>query len=384
MKKRVIDTKRLKRWKLIDRLRWLIPLVVALIMAIRTIIAEDAEASVDIIHELCFADGDYIGRRIFLLAIAFTACVMFVSIPFMILWRLVTKRIRRSVQKAATFNPTVDLTYYREKLKGLSPTDISLLTDLKLESDKDITALVLKYSMMGLVETNGGEIKVISKSHPDLKKSDEILLSKLESHSRFISDWQKAVIEEASCSPYFKKDASHMKNFKKGCLTQFIMSILMPIIGFAAIFIWSAIAFEPINKMLEQVDFTEAMVYDVVVRNTGLYINVILMVLVAMFFLICWYYPIVSLIGNIFYLIFNAGNICFVKRTETGEQLVEYIYGMKNFIHDFSMLSEAQKEQLILWDEFLIYAVLLEENNRIVNEIAGMRKQSIWKFNGSN
>ena len=34
---------------------------------------------------------------------------------------------------------------------------------------------------------------------------------------------------------------------------------------------------------------------------------------------------------------------------------------MKNFIHDYSNLSEAEKDSLVLWDDYLIYAVVLEE-----------------------
>jgi len=63
------------------------------------------------------------------------------------------------------------------------------------------------------------------------------------------------------------------------------------------------------------------------------------------------------------------------KRTQLGEVYTEYIYGMKNFIHDYSNLSEAEKASLVLWDDYLIYAVVLEENKRIVGEIMQRRKE---------
>ena len=53
----------------------------------------------------------------------------------------------------------------------------------------------------------------------------------------------------------------------------------------------------------------------------------------------------------------------------------EYVYGMKNFIHDFSNLSEADKGQVVLWDDYLIYAVVLEENQQIVDEIMQRRRR---------
>lgn len=61
------------------------------------------------------------------------------------------------------------------------------------------------------------------------------------------------------------------------------------------------------------------------------------------------------------------------KRTALGDLYAEYIYGMKNFIHDYSCLSAAEKDSLVLWDDYLIYAVILEENRKIVEEIMQRR-----------
>ena len=71
-----------------------------------------------------------------------------------------------------------------------------------------------------------------------------------------------------------------------------------------------------------------------------------------------------------------------IKRTDSGQELTEQIYGMKNFIRDFSELSQADKEQLVLWDDFLIYAVLLEENTSIINEIYSMKNIRPFNING--
>lgn len=61
------------------------------------------------------------------------------------------------------------------------------------------------------------------------------------------------------------------------------------------------------------------------------------------------------------------------KQTDAGDLYAEYICGMKNFIHDYSCLSEAEKDSLVLWDNYLIYAIVLEENKKIVKEIMQRR-----------
>lgn len=42
----------------------------------------------------------------------------------------------------------------------------------------------------------------------------------------------------------------------------------------------------------------------------------------------------------------------------------------KNFIHDYSNLNMADRRQVVFWEDYLVYAVVLEENEEIVNEIA--------------
>lgn len=72
-------------------------------------------------------------------------------------------------------------------------------------------------------------------------------------------------------------------------------------------------------------------------------------------------------------------NIKNIKRTDYGNLMAECVYGMKKFIHDYSNLNEADRRQAVLWEDYLVYAVVLEENEEIVNEIAKARREVLWK-----
>jgi hypothetical protein len=71
-------------------------------------------------------------------------------------------------------------------------------------------------------------------------------------------------------------------------------------------------------------------------------------------------------------------------RTPEGKILVEQIVGMKNFIHDFSNLSESEKEEVVLWNDFIIYAILLEENEKIIHEILKVKHMDVNILNSVN
>ena len=65
------------------------------------------------------------------------------------------------------------------------------------------------------------------------------------------------------------------------------------------------------------------------------------------------------------------------ERTEKGNEIVEKIAGLKKFIKEFSLLSQREKEEVVLWEDFLTYAVLLEENEKIVKDIFSYKNLNI-------
>lgn len=64
-----------------------------------------------------------------------------------------------------------------------------------------------------------------------------------------------------------------------------------------------------------------------------------------------------------------------IARTEEGNRITEYLFGLKNFIKDFTLISEREKKELVLWDYFLVYAVVLEENKKVIQEIFSYRPE---------
>lgn len=58
------------------------------------------------------------------------------------------------------------------------------------------------------------------------------------------------------------------------------------------------------------------------------------------------------------------------ERTELGNEAAGKIAALRRFIHDFSMLSTAEKEEALLWEDYLVYAIVLEDNKKIVKDIS--------------
>lgn len=84
--------------------------------------------------------------------------------------------------------------------------------------------------------------------------------------------------------------------------------------------------------------------------------------------------PLIAIVGG---LLERKSDVKQYKRTNLGNEMAECIYGMKNFIHDYSNLSEVHQEQVVLWDDYLVYAVVLEENQKIIADIMSRRKEGM-------
>ena len=56
-------------------------------------------------------------------------------------------------------------------------------------------------------------------------------------------------------------------------------------------------------------------------------------------------------------------------RTKKGEILNENLEGLKNCLKDFSTLHEKDENSLTLWEDYLIYSVIFNQNTKIIKNI---------------
>lgn len=378
VQKKRIDTARIQRWKKIDRLSWLIPLAVLILFLV---INEMGRA---LIVEV-FDDFNPLLWTGALVIILFTVAAT--AIPMMLIWRVVSRSIKKSVIKNATYSVTEDFDYYREKLSGLSPTTISMLTDLQIETKKDVTALLLQYTMLGVISFDDSGIRVVNMDHPQLMPSDKLLLHLVAYRNitdEGLDQWRdlasKEVLEQGYLTDIFKRENVQKEAGKKlaqGCLGGCLLPIVLTaILAFGVIGIIQELNYE---EYLENapVGLSASESIEYVFADSSTQIGTLVLLGATVGLTVIAVLPVVTLA----WMIMSSVRTRWLRRTEEGEVLTQQIAGMKNFIHDFTNLSEAEKEALLVWDDFLVYAVVLEENESIVEEIFRMKNFNYARFN---
>ncbi len=364
--KKIFELSSLKKYRQYERKLWLIPLA-CLILSM--LYPSGKKAFSDLM------ENPNILTVLGIIMLFFLQTLILSVVPFFIGKIIIKTHINTTIRNCTITN-IHDFDYYREKLTGLSPAVISILTDLDIEQKKDAAASVLQYENLGLLrEISDNTYRVTDKYYRcgDLNESDRYLISHLEKGDfdwENDTKWKQLVMEEAISEGYVRKKRILSKDSsKKGCLAPLAAALIW--------FFWIVSARQRLDdftavldtapgnsSLAEQVNF--------LIQNNLIpeCIEVTLMFIYMMFLFA--YMLSATRVGAII-----MKNNKPIKRTEYGNYMAECIYGMKNFIHDYSNLNEADKRYVVLWEDYLVYAVVLEENMQIVNEISRTRRESL-------
>lgn len=369
--KKTIATKQIKRWQKLDRLTLMVPPLMALFLSVGRdgrllwgIVLKEQNVTVTIAALLLL-----------------TLAVVVTSLPVILIWRAISHTMKQAAIRNATFRVDEDFDYYRETLTGIPPTTISLLMDLQIEVKKDVAASLLKYTQAGAVSMEDGTVHVLNQELPGLLPSDRTLLALIadgQAQPTNLGPWRRQAVTEAveSGALNYRGAQQNIQNVSSSCLTGCLGGCLLPVVvflvmGIAAVWVNNSVWMERMEHFLTaapQSYGVEQMKY--ILSSPDMVILTALTAFFVLSFLAMFLLPLVAVLRMALSL---SSTMVWVKRTEAGELLTAQISGLKNFIRDFSNLAEAEKEQLILWDDFLIYAVVLEENERIVEDIFRMK-----------
>jgi len=251
----------------------------------------------------------------------------------------------RRVREDATFVSVQNMEYYRDNLKELNPALVSLVIDLDIYEKNDIVATLLRMQNKKVIVMNENGRMVVNADKTDQLDAGERELLEMVNNGKLnnrnsLSSWKKNRFREAEELGYIrKKDAKNKKDPTK-------WAIILLVCFFIGFFLWAA--FLPtIGRVDIGALFIRALIY--------LPISDILM-FVPMY---CLFIEVAK----------GSRKDVLWERTELGNETAEKIAALRRFIHDFSMLSTAEKEEALLWDDYLVYAIVFEDNEKIVKEI---------------
>lgn len=325
----------------------------------------------------------------------------FIIIAIYLAYRIPRKRILKQNTKYEVID---NIDYFRDRFTGITPAEISMLTDLEIETKKDLSASILNLYNKKLISFDNNKMIINKDVNTDhLKESDSYLYSLLLNNNLnvvTIKEWKNISTKEAIEDGYIsEKHRSNRYGFSNSVMTiikwvgvMFLAGIIGG--GYLATPVGQKVMtnmeeYDKITKDIEDQDVIIDMIKtdkDFQKLTYDIYVGSIPVVIVGTFAVVALF----ALFSMPFYLRARKITYYFVdandkyERTSEGKVLVEQIVGMKNFIHDFSNLSQSEKQEVVLWNDFIIYAILLEENEKIIHEILKVKNMDVNILNTVN
>ena len=279
-------------------------------------------------------------KTVFIISIFFGLFVTFIKnfmlIIIFIVILVVNRRSRRDKLNKDDFFKSEQ--YYRDILEQKGICEISYIDDFKIE-EKDIIAEILQLENKKVISVSKDKI-IINEDYDKtkLKKSQQYILDN-------IQNGKLKKIDEFILKAKIKQDAledeliEEKKNLIKRCIKKIIMSVIIII-------------------------FANIIDYLIFINLSG---NIIWFFIAAAFSIIFLFiHPIISIFSFMITIIKHNMDPYF--RTEKGKDLNRQIEGLKRFLKDYTSLDERNKEAVVIWEEYLVYSVLFNQNKKIVNQ----------------
>lgn len=249
-------------------------------------------------------------------------------------------------KKNAKFDK-IDIKYFRDDLGKISPAYISFIQDFDIELEKDVSAHILKLYIDGYVKLEDNKFVVTDKDQTNMKKSDIILLDFVKDNFNnpyFLVEYKKQIINELIEDDYIK-DKTKKSAYRKYIKWFFYVFLIITFAQSFAPHIFGVTNLIHNERVLKYIFIIEFLV--------------IILVFLGFIFVI----PLII-----------AKKFASVKydkyvRTDKGNELLEKVYGLRNFLNDFSNIKDRKFDDIYLQQHYLVYALILNINTTVDNEI---------------
>lgn len=234
--------------------------------------------------------------------------------------------------------------YYRDILKNYSVSVLSYLDTFTFNYPNYLVGVLLELENKKLIGISENSIAVLNSSD-QLNESTKYILNNIKDNRLTINknEYEKLVIN----------DSINKGLLKEGIVTKkvLIKEIIVSAIAYTLFNVFFVILINNINKL----NF-----------SNNIFLILTLFLVIFIFMIVLLYYPITKIISLIILTkkLKNNNNI----RTEKGEEINLKLEGLKKFLEDFSLLDEKDKEELIIWEDYLIYSIIFNQNKKIVEK----------------
>ncbi|MBQ2835958.1 MAG: DUF2207 domain-containing protein [Clostridia bacterium] len=233
--------------------------------------------------------------------------------------------------------------YYRDILPKYSPAVLSYVDDFKINKE-DIVATLLMLELKGKIKIKDDSIVLLDDTIENLEENEIYILNKVKENNLKdinILEYASIVRNDALKKGLLQEKQGVKKNIKR----RIIINII--------IYLFVLIVFSMIPNFL------------VIASDSATMILGFILLMILFAFLVFMPYSTIVYISH--YKMLNTLDPYI--RNDEGKMINLKLEGLRKYLVDFSKIEEKTKEQLILWEEYLVYSVILGINTKVIEEV---------------
>jgi len=218
--------------------------------------------------------------------------------------------------------------YYRDIINDYSISELGYIFNGRKKTQLLILAELEYLKLKKAININDNKINILDNNN--FKKTEKYILE----HYKFINDkeFEKYYL---SCIENSLKEKSAIVPFKIHISGKVILSLFIMLISFF-------VSWTLILNSLDNIN------------------NTIYMIIEFSLFLLTCSTTLISM------LIFNKEHI--LVKTPIGHDIYMKLNGLKKYIKDFGNFEDRKLEEITLWEEYILYAIILNESNAIESD----------------
>jgi len=232
--------------------------------------------------------------------------------------------------------------YYKEIIDNYSPAILAYVDSFEIKN-KDIISTLLDLKLRKYIDINNKEIVLLNNNLDDLNDSEKYLIQNINNYS--LTTFESLVIDKAINQGLLEEKDNIKKKIKQ--------KVIILILGF----------------ILAQVLFHMAPESFSIVVNP--FVGILIVIGSISIVVLGLFYPVYAIIYLLSYM--SKSKLMPYVRTKNGNIINTNLEGLKNYIKDYSLLKERKYEELELWEEYLIYSVLFEQNEKILKDFEDLK-----------
>ena len=221
-----------------------------------------------------------------------------------------------------------NIDFYRDIIKEYSIGEISYIDGYDLDYPQDILAILLKLKLNRYIEIENNTIKKLKKPDSNLKESDKYILDNIYNGKIQLEDDES--LKEIIRNEAIKDKLISKVDFKEGKML--VITILLIILGVSLSFVLCIFLSENL-RLIGTIPFLATCVFVFISTN---------------------------------YITKESKNSW--RLTKNGRNINIKLKGLKNYLQEYSIVEKRNIDELLLWEDYLIYSVMFKINKKIINE----------------